>query len=107
MESPLWLLKLDIDSGMPVPTVGRVAAILRRAGYRLLWWRQDTSASGRGLHIALRVTPKCRTAMEQVALQAALGSDPFRESCNVLRVRALPKLSPYWRARWNVLYKGR
>ena len=39
-----------------------------------------------------------------VAAQAVLGSDYKREAYNVMRVQNLDAQSPYWRARWNVLY---
>lgn len=107
MESPLCLLKIDVDAGQKLLPVATYSALLRRAGKRMAYLRQSRSRSGKGWHIVLHVVPSCRTPMEVVALQAALGSDPFRECCNVLRVNNLGKVPRYWRTRWNVFYKGR
>lgn len=99
------LLKLDYDRHTDVPTLLRAAALMRRAGYRIRWWREEISPSGRGRHVVAHISPAPSGPMEVVALQAVLGSDPFREACNAMRVRALPSLPRYWRRRWNVLYR--
>lgn len=106
MTPSLALVKVDIDPGEPVYSLQHMCQLLARGGRRLLWMRQERSASGKGWHLTLRLTPPCSGPMEVVAWQAILGSDRYREACNVLRVRALKYVSRYWRERWNVLYDG-
>lgn len=99
------LILLDVDKGMPVPTLGHLCLLLRRAGYRPVWVMQKRSRSGKGWHLVLRVSPLPRSPLEVVALQAILGSDVKREACNLQRARMLPKM-PRWAHRmWNVLYE--
>lgn len=87
--------------------MGTIAGLLRRAGYRPLWLRQERSGSGKGWHLIVETKPEIKTPMEVVALQAILGSDPWREACNVQRVRNLDRVPRAWRERdrWNVLYE--
>lgn len=99
------VLKLDIDKGMHRPTLYELQRMLGRAGYSISWMMEKCSKSRTGFHIVLAVVPRPRTAMEVVALQAILGSDPNREACNALRARQWSKLTKYWRDRWNILYK--
>lgn len=77
---------------------------LQWAGYHVTRWHRRPSPSGTGTHIKLWVVPEPSSAMEVVALQAILGSDPYREASNLGRVRVLDELPEYWRTRWNVLY---
>lgn len=102
----LRMLKVDIDPGQELLSLEHLAKLLRRSGKRILWMRQERSGSGKGWHLTIRVSPPCSSAMEVVALQAVLGSDRYREACNVLRVRNLGRVSRYWRERWNVFYDG-
>lgn len=57
-----------------------------------------------GWHVMLTVRETLEP-LEVVAIQAIAGSDWRRESFNTMRVRAWPKLSRFWRARWNTLYE--
>lgn len=100
----LYLLKLDIDAGQPVPLLGTILKLLRRSGYRVGWLMQKRSRSGKGWHLVLATVPVPQTPMEVVALQAILGSDPAREACNVVRARVFPKVPQRYRSWWNVLY---
>jgi hypothetical protein len=102
------ILRLDFDrcpQGPPL-TIGRATYLLRRAGVRPVWLAQRRSPGGNGWHVELAVRPAPRTAMEAVALQAVLGSDRGRESCNVQRARMVDakRVPVYWRRRFNVLY---
>jgi hypothetical protein len=99
------LLLLDIDRGVPVPKVGRLCLLLRRAGYRPVWLMQKRSRSGKGWHLVLKVTPRPKSATEVVALQAILGSDVMREACNLRRAVLLPMMPRWARKMWNVLYE--
>lgn len=103
-------LRIDVDPGEPVFSVDHVCGLLRRAGKRALWLRQERSGSGKGWHLTLAVSPPCRDLMEVVALQAVLGSDRYREANNVCRVRALDRMDAdaraYWSRRLNVFYDG-
>jgi hypothetical protein len=69
---------------------------------------QQRSPGGKGWHIEVQLTPNPRTAMEVTALQAVLGSDSYREACNINRARMVDgkRVPPWWRKRFNVLYGG-
>lgn len=82
-----------------------MVAKLKRAGFKSWKFSWKRSPSGQGWHCIVVLEPEPETPMEVVALQAILGSDPFREASNVLRARQLPKVPPFWRGRWNVLYR--
>ena len=100
-------LKIDLDAGDPFGTKRMIAHRLARAGYRRTACTYRRSPSRTGWHIRLTVEPQPQTAIEVVALQAILGSDPLREACNLRRAHTFPKASPFWRDRWNVVYIGR
>lgn len=102
------ILRLDIDAGRPLMTVHHMGWLLRRAGYRLRWLSQTRSPSGKGWHLEAQVSPTPRRAVEVVALQALLGSDPAREACNLQRARLVDagRVPIFWRKRWNVLYSS-
>ena len=98
-------LKVDYDAGAPTPGDKDIAHRLGRAGYDVSELRWRRSPSGNGWHLQVWLTPIPETAMEIVALQAILGSDPYREASLVQRARNLAGVSKWWRERWNVLYK--
>ncbi len=98
------LLKLDFDNRKRCPSIRKMGAKLRRAGYGLVEHKARRSPSGTGWHVIIRTEPEPCSPMEIVALQAILGSDPFREASNVMRVRNLRKVGKHWGTRWNVLY---
>jgi hypothetical protein len=102
---PPDVLKIDWDAHGEALSVHEVCRRLRWAGFRLRWWREDYSPSGRGRHLILCVQPRPKDPMAVVALQAILGSDPSREACNVMRVRNLPKMPRWVQRRWNTLYR--
>ncbi len=97
------LIKIDIDSKR-CPRLPGLLAKLKRAGYMPRWYSQCKSPSGNGWHLTFKLAPVPQRAEEVVAIQVMLGSDPFREACNLYRARMLPHVSSYWRDRWNVLY---
>lgn len=99
-------LRLDYDAGDRVPSIGEVCWLLSRAGLRVRWMRQCRSPGGKGWHVTMQVSPRPRTCMEVVALQAVLGSDAKREACNTNRARMVDgkHVPRWWRSRWNVLY---
>lgn len=102
------ILRVDVDAPRPVPLVELIDR-LRRASRRLVWLSQVRSPGGKGWHLEACVTPRPRSAMEVVALQLLLGSDPHREAYNVNRARHVDAghVPPFWRspAAWNVLYQ--
>ena len=106
--SALLPLKLDVDNGRPLP-LGVVMARLRRAGRRVLRLAEERSPGGHGWHVWVWVSPPPRTAVEVVALQLLLGSDPLREAYYIARARAVDagQVARYWRVfkRWNVFYR--
>lgn len=98
------MVKLDIDEGRIRPSIGTILMLLNRSGYIPRWLMEKRSRSGKGWHIVMALDPEPKTAEEVVALQAVLGSDPYREACNLQRARTLKRFSKFWRERWNVLY---
>lgn len=98
-------MKVDIDEGRVRPSIGTILKLLNRSGYVPCWMMEKRSRSGKGWHIVLALDPEPRTAEEVVAIQAFLGSDPYREACNLQRARTLQRVSKFWRDRWNVLYE--
>ncbi len=97
-------LKLDYDTGMKALTDKQIELRLTRAGYEVLETSRLRSPSGEGWHLIIALNPVPDSAMEIVALQAILGSDPLREASNVQRARVLADVPKWWRGRWNVLY---
>lgn len=102
------LLFIDVDPGNPVYSKRHMGVLLNRAGYKLMDRVVLRSKSRKGRHVVVLLDRQTSCNMETVALQAALGSDRYRETCNVGRVRTIstyrPALGKYWQDRWNVLY---
>lgn len=95
-------LRLDIDAGKKRPTVSAICGLCKRAGYAVEAIGERRSPGGRGWHLTIDLSPRPRTMVEVVALQAILGSDPWREAVTLYRSRqAWDKLS---RRMANVLY---
>jgi hypothetical protein len=99
------VLKLDYDAPRKPPRKSMMQK-LGRAGYSVEWCEARRSPSGKGWHVLIAVSPRPRTAMEVVALQAMLGSDPWREAMQIARARAFPKCPRFMRDAWNVLYRS-
>jgi hypothetical protein len=98
-------IRLDIDGPRP-PSLPFLASRLRRAGFDGWRWVAYTrSPGGHGWHVTLQLRPAPATAMEVVAVQLLLGSDPNREACVLMRARALPDTPRHARTWWNVLYQ--
>ncbi|MEE8177717.1 MAG: hypothetical protein V3T65_06960 [Acidobacteriota bacterium] len=97
-------LKLDYD-GEDALSDGQIETRLARAGFTVSKIERRRSPSGHGWHKVVKVNPNPESPMEIVALQAILGSDPYREASNVQRARNLADVPKWWRERWNVLYK--
>lgn len=97
-----WL-KVDWDADTKPLLIGRMCWLLARAGFHMATLMLKRSPGGRGWHawIDVRPTP---TFTEIVALQAILGSDPSRESCNLARASLAPRVRSTVRRRWNVTY---
>lgn len=104
MSKPDLRLKLDIDNRKRKPSVRKIRAKLRWAGYAMRVCEMRRSPSGTGWHVIVTTEPEPTGPMEIVALQAILGSDSFREASNLQRVRNLDKVGNWWGERWNVLY---
>lgn len=101
------ILRLDLDAGHRLLTLGYLAWLCRRAGVTPAWLSQTRSPSGTGWHLEIAVDPPPRTAIEVTALQAILGSDRAREACNLTRARQVDAgdVSAWWAQRFNVLYR--
>jgi len=102
------ILKVDWDAPT-APTLAMILDRLRRACRRVEWVSYTRSPGGRGWHVCAQVQPRPRSAVEVVALQLLLGSDPKREAHNVNRARRVDagQVPRYFRSRWNVLYTRR
>jgi hypothetical protein len=98
------VLRLDWDAGVAPLTLSEIVARLRRAGYRPLALGQCPSPGRKGTHAWVVIQPGCRTPAQVVALQAILGSDPYREASNLFRAGKLAKVPAEQRKWWNVLY---
>lgn len=96
------LLKLDFDK--EYPNVERIRMLLQRAGYQPQTASIGPSPGGSGWHVVIDVKPRPTHPMEVVALQAILGSDPYREAMQMHRARAFPFAVTWMRDIWNVLY---
>jgi hypothetical protein len=103
-------VKIDVDPGAEVYSLAHMRRLLARAGQELVRRWKVRSGSGKGWHVYVVINPGVASSMEMVALQSVLGSDRYREACNILRVRSLdsmtPELREYWADRWDVLYDG-
>lgn len=99
----MTLLKLDFDGALPRGFVATLTTFAKLWRWPLEAVRYDRTR--RGWHVTVGVRKKIPPPLV-VAAQAILGSDPKREAFNVMRVQRLDKVSPFWRARWNVLYSS-
>lgn len=98
------ILKLDYDRPrLPAATYRRIVSVCRwlRLRPELLVARRTV----RGWHVKVRARGSLSPAA-LVAVQAILGSDPGRETFNLIRARALRRAPRTWRnpALWNVLF---
>ena len=112
VEGSASVLKIDIDPGQELYTREHMRRLLERAGYKLVRLRKVRSPSGKGWHVYVELDRPVFNWHEMVALQAILGSDRYREACNVQRVRTLanmedPEMRAYWTPRFNVFYARR
>jgi hypothetical protein len=99
LDSPNRLL-LDIDS-QRCPQFRRITRELRRSGLvpAALCYKQSTSGKWHVIVVLRRNLPD----MARAALQAALGSDRWRELCNIRSILFPPRPKPKSYC-WNVLY---
>ena len=99
----MTLLYLDFDDSLPERLEDRIAHLCRLCRWPLVAVRLDRTR--RGWHVVVGVRRILHPAAI-VAAQAILGSDPMRETFNLVRVQKLNAVSAYWRARWNVLFSS-
>ena len=97
----MTLLKLDFDGELPDEIMYRINWTLDIVGLKASCVRIDRTR--RGYHVLVALVGRVND-YTVVCLQAVLGSDPKRETFNLMRVRNLRNVTPFWRARWNVLY---
>jgi hypothetical protein len=95
------IIKLDYDRPQH-PPIRRLCRLLERAGYRPVSMGFRRSPSGKGWHCWIVTEPTPKSLVEVVALQAILGSDPFREAVTLQRARVAR--GPIMRKMVNVLY---
>lgn len=101
-----WHLRIDWDAESDRLPIARVRALIERAGHDVKRWERRKSPSTKGWHLRIELRKK-PAAMEVVALQLLLGSDPLREASNIRRAKGLRRAPLFWRHRWNVLYTRR
>lgn len=100
------MVYIDVDRAA-CPRVVDLYAIFRVIHVRPVWicFRRTR----RGWHAIVRLRDRLQSA-EIIALQACCGSDPRRETLNLMRVlsiRRAPIRNRFWRRRWNLLYQGK
>lgn len=96
------VLRLDYDRArLPRDSYRRVVAALRWLRLRPLALVYRRTA--RGWHVKIAVARRC-SPLVVVALQAIMGSDPKRETFNLVRARTLPRAPSEWRNRYSVLF---
>jgi hypothetical protein len=95
-------IKLDYDGELPDDLDYRIAWTCRTVGLAVRYVRCDRTR--RGWHVTVRVSRRV-DPISLVALQAILGSHAEREAFNLMRVRNLRNVKPFWRRRWNVFYR--
>jgi hypothetical protein len=105
MTAAQALVKLDIDRGRKRPRLDTLVRKCERAGVRIRALSETRSPGGYGWHVVLQVSPRPRTPMEVVALEAVLGGDSWRSAMQVARARAFPRCPRFMRDAWNVLYQ--
>lgn len=93
------LVMCDYDTPIlpPIHELWRVFHVLRITPE---WMRFDRTAHG--WHMVLKL-PRKLPMLATVALQAILGSDPRRETLNLMRALTSPK--GFAAERWNVLFE--
>lgn len=103
----MYVLKLDHDPRCPRLTLLEIVKRLRRANRKLVAMGERRSPSGRGWHRWVLVEPAPRSAVETVALQLLLGSDPYREAYLINRAVRVDGggVAAYFRQNFNVLYR--
>jgi hypothetical protein len=97
-------VKIDLDADDRELPRWVIERRLDRAGFRLVRLLRRRSPSGAGVHLVARVRPRPESAAVVVALQAILGSDGYREACNLRRARILHRMPKPLRRFWNQLY---
>lgn len=99
------VVMLDFDEFVRDPVDDEsIALVLNMLGLKLVSKiTQKESDSGRGQHVYFQIKPAI-PASAMVAVQAILGSDPKRETFNLMRALCLDGAPDFWRERWNVLY---
>lgn len=98
--------RLTLRAARKMCPISIVRAVCSKVGLHPIALRYDRTA--RGFHVVVFLPWSERlTRAEIVAMQACLGSDPWRESLNLSRVRALRQFGapPAFRSRWNLLFR--
>lgn len=99
------VLRLDYDRPRPPrDSYTRIVNALRWLRLRplVLVYRRTR----RGWHVKIALSQKV-APLVVVALQAILGSDPKRETFNLIRARALRRAPSEWRDRYSVLFRSK
>ena len=92
---------LDFDQGRTAPNYSRLCGVLRN--FDIVPHEVQYSRTRKGWHVLIAHNGRC-TPSEIVACQFALGSDPRRETLNLMRVLRIRTAPRFWRKRFNLLY---
>lgn len=99
-------IKLDYDGAVDQEEIKTYwSSLLSRMGREYAGYTSVPSPSGTGRHVTIDLTQPPRSPIEVVAIQAILGSDPYREAMNLRRALVYFELDPEVRDTWNVLYR--
>jgi len=91
----------DYDTGRTAPNYRGICGVLRWLGF--VPYEVQYSRTRKGWHVLIAHNGRC-TPSEIVAVQFALGSDPRRETLNLMRVLRIGTAPRFWRKRFNILY---
>ena len=97
-------IQCDFDR-TKAPSLPKLWRVLRTTGILPKSVRYDRT--NHGWHVIVEIWGERIPSAERVALQACMGSDPKRETLNLMRVINIRKYgaSPFWQARWNLLFR--
>lgn len=99
-----YYLYIDVDRQGTTQVSRRTRTIARILRLSIVWicYRRTR----RGWHLIVRLHDRTQLA-ERIAIQILCGSDRFRETLNLMRLRSIRTQqirSRFWRGRANILY---
>jgi hypothetical protein len=92
---------LDIDHRRQAPALDELYKVFHVLQITPEWIRQDKTRHG--WHVVIKL-PRRLHKLALVALQAILGSDPRRETLNLMRALSIG-MTGFAAERWNILFE--